>query len=121
MERKTILIIDDESSITELMRIHLEEQGYEVCVAYNGMDAIEKIKQKMPDLITLDLMLPDIDGLSLLRFFQEKEQIKDIPIIIISIYGDERNIIDNNVNIVNIMPKPIDFSKLHEYIKQTLS
>ena len=60
---KKILVVDDEKPISDIIKFNLEKEGYEVVVAYDGEEALEKVESEQPDLIVLDLMLPKIDGL----------------------------------------------------------
>ena len=62
MPKHTIMVVDDEKNICELMRLYLEKEGFAVTVANNGSDAISLIRQSRPDLVLLDIMMPVIDG-----------------------------------------------------------
>lgn len=72
-QQKTILIVDDEPDIIEILRYNLEKEGYRTLSAMNGLDAVSVAKQQKPDLILLDVMLPDMDGI------QTCETIRKIP------------------------------------------
>ncbi|MBQ4215030.1 MAG: response regulator transcription factor [Bacteroidales bacterium] len=72
-QQKTILIVDDEPDIIEILRYNLEKEGYRTLSAMNGLDAVSTAKQQKPDLILLDVMLPDMDGI------QTCETIRKIP------------------------------------------
>ncbi len=79
-----ILIVDDDQNILRLYKEELEEEGYTIVTASNGQEAIEKFDQEDPDLVTLDILLPDIDGIKLLR--QMKEKKPRLPIIMSTAY-----------------------------------
>lgn len=83
---KRILIIDDEESIRFLYKEELEEDGFEVELAENGKDALEKLPLFKPDLITLDIKMPVMDGIETLKRIREVE--KQIPVILCSAYGE---------------------------------
>jgi len=81
MTNHKILVVDDESKIVELVRLYLEKDGYRVLVAQDGLEALELARQKRPDLILLDLMLPAMDGLDVCRILQAES---DVPIIMLT-------------------------------------
>ncbi|NLE93699.1 MAG: response regulator, partial [Chloroflexi bacterium] len=70
--KKKILVVDDEKGLVNLMRLNLEQDGFEVVEAYNGTQAIDKLRTTLPDLVLLDVMMPDLDGFTVL------ERIRDI-------------------------------------------
>jgi DNA-binding response OmpR family regulator len=79
-----ILIVDDDQNILRLYKEELEDEGYIIVTASNGQEAIEKFEKEDPDLVTLDILLPDIDGIKLLR--QMKEKKPRLPIIMSTAY-----------------------------------
>ena len=85
---KRILVVDDEESIRLLYREELEEEGFDVEVAKNGEEALEKLSRFKPDLITLDIKMPGMDGIETLKRIRESE--RQLPIIMCSAYGEYR-------------------------------
>jgi DNA-binding response OmpR family regulator len=81
-----ILVIDDETRMVRFIRLNLEHDGFQVIESYNGMDALQKVRTKLPNLILLDVMLPDIDGFDVLRQIRE---ISSVPIIMLTAKGEE--------------------------------
>lgn len=81
---KKILVVDDDLHIQKLYKEELEEEGYEVVVAGNGAKAMELFIQENPDIVTLDILMPDVDGIKLLR--QMKEKKPRLPIIMSTAY-----------------------------------
>lgn len=79
-----ILIVDDDQNILRLYKEELEEDGYTVVTASNGEEAMEQFEKESPDLVTLDILLPDIDGIKLLR--QMKEKKPRLPVIMSTAY-----------------------------------
>lgn len=75
---KKVLVVDDEKPISDIIKFNLEKEGFEVVVAYDGEEALEKVESETPDLILLDLMLPKFDGLEVCREVRKKF---DMPII----------------------------------------
>jgi len=83
---KKILVVDDEKPISDIVKFNLEKEGYEVVVAFDGEEAIEKVEEENPDLIVLDLMLPKMDGLEVCR---EVRKTHDMPIIMVTAKDQE--------------------------------
>jgi len=79
-----LLIVDDDTNIQRLYKEELEEEGYNVVIAGTGKEALEMFESENPDIVTLDILMPDIDGISLLR--KMKEQRPNIPIIMSTAY-----------------------------------
>jgi len=86
MKKTRILIVDDELSILKYLRINLEAEGYEVLSAMNGVQALQTLEAEMPDLVVLDIMMPEMDGFDVCRRLREWSQ---IPVIMLSALDDE--------------------------------
>ncbi|HDH10054.1 MAG TPA: response regulator transcription factor, partial [Chloroflexi bacterium] len=82
MAKAKILVVDDDRKIVELVRLYLEKDGYRVLVAYDGLKALELARQRRPDLIVLDLMLPQLDGLDVCRILRGEGN--KVPIIMLT-------------------------------------
>ncbi|MGE5605320.1 MAG: winged helix-turn-helix domain-containing protein [Bacteroidota bacterium] len=85
----TIAIVEDEANIVELIKYNLDREGYRTISANNGRKGLELIKQELPDLVILDLMLPELDGLSVCKQLRSDTQTKSIPIIILTAKSEE--------------------------------
>jgi CheY-like chemotaxis protein len=83
---KKILVVDDEENIRFLYKEELEEEGFAIELAKNGEEALEKLRLFRPDLITLDIKMPGMDGLETLKRIRETE--RDLPIVLCSAYGE---------------------------------
>ncbi len=81
---KRILCIEDEAEMIELMRLILGRKGYSVSGAAGGQEGLEKVRQEMPDLVLLDLMMPDMGGWEVYQQMKANEKMKDIPVIIVT-------------------------------------
>jgi two-component system, OmpR family, alkaline phosphatase synthesis response regulator PhoP len=81
---KKILLVDDETDFVEVMRQRLEANNYIVVPAYDGEEALKKVKEEKPDLILLDIMIPLVDGFDVCRRLKIDEKYKDIPIIMLT-------------------------------------
>jgi len=84
MDKKRILVVDDDADIAKMLKVRMEAEGYEFMVAMEGNQMLEIIKTKKPDVILLDIMLPNMDGYSILREMRKHEEYADIPVIILS-------------------------------------
>jgi len=84
MSKKTILLVDDEPDLTMILKQNLEAAGYKIEVAYNGVEAIEKVKANIPDAIVLDVMMPEKDGYAVCSELKGDEKYEDIPIIMLT-------------------------------------
>ena len=92
-QNKNILVVEDDPDIKELISFNLSNQGHQVFEANNGELGIEKAREKLPDLILLDLMLPGIHGLDVCRIIKADQETKDIPIIMVTAMGQEEDIV----------------------------
>ncbi|MDH4136549.1 MAG: response regulator [Anaerolineae bacterium] len=83
-EKKKVLCIEDEPEMIDLIRLILERKGFEVLGAVGGEEGLEVIRRERPDLILLDLMMPEVDGWEVYRQMKADEQLKDIPVIVVT-------------------------------------
>ena len=83
-----ILVVDDERRMVGFIRLNLEQDGFEVIEAFNGSEALERLRDSLPDLILLDVMMPDIDGFEVLRTLRE---ISQVPVIMLTAKGEEND------------------------------
>ena len=84
--RRRVLVVDDEPRMVRFIRLNLEQDGFEVVEACSGMEALDRLRNAMPDLVLLDVMLPDIDGFETLRMIREFSQ---VPILMVTAKGEE--------------------------------
>jgi len=78
------MVVDDEPDTVGLVTLVLESEGYEIMPAYNGKDALDMLNDTKPDLILLDIMMPDIDGWDVYRSIRENNETKDIPVVMLT-------------------------------------
>ena len=83
---RRILVVDDEQRMARFVRLNLEHDGFIVEEAYNGVEAINRLRDVLPDLVMLDVMMPDIDGFEVLRMIREFSQ---VPVIMLTAKGEE--------------------------------
>ena len=85
-KNRVILVVDDEERMARFIRLNLEHDGFQVVEAFNGMQAIQSLRDSMPDLVLLDVMLPDMDGFEVLKLIRE---ISAVPVIMLTAKGEE--------------------------------
>ena len=85
-ERRRILVVDDEERMVRFIRLNLEHDGFQVNEAFNGKQAIQRLRDATPDLILLDVMMPDLDGFEVLQMIRE---ISSVPVIMLTAKGEE--------------------------------
>jgi DNA-binding response OmpR family regulator len=83
---RTILVVDDERNIVELARMYLRNEGFEIEAAYNGREALEKARALQPSLVLLDIMMPEVDGLEVMRTLRKET---DIPVVMLTARADD--------------------------------
>jgi phosphate regulon transcriptional regulator PhoB len=91
MARAKILIADDEKNIAEAVRYNLDKAGFRTVVAHDGAQALELARREAPDLILLDWMLPEMDGLAVCRILKQGEKTRRIPVIMLTVRSEERD------------------------------
>ncbi len=108
--KSTILIVDDEESIRSLLQQELSEVGYLIQEAANGKEALESVRKHKPDLIILDIMMPEMNGFDVAAVLKNDPQTMDIPIIVLSIVQDK--VRGFRIGVDRYLTKPIDTARL---------
>ncbi len=121
---KKILVVDDEPDMLDFLSTFLKDNGFEVILATNGKECFKKAKKEKPDLITLDITMPEESGVKAFRNIQEAEETKDIPVIIVTgISKDFKKFIHTRKHVEPpkaYMEKPIDTAALLLKINEIL-
>jgi two-component system KDP operon response regulator KdpE len=86
--RKLVLVVDDEPRMTRFIRMNLELEGYQVVEAHNGLEALDKVRADLPDLVILDVMMPELDGFETLEMLRE---VSSTPVIMLTVRADEED------------------------------
>ena len=115
---KKVLVVEDDEDIANLIRLHLSGDGREVLIAQRGDEAIEMAQRERPDLITLDVLLPDADGFGVLERLKSDPVTRKIPVIVVSILQDR----DDGLRLgaVDYITKPIDEDRLVRAVRRVL-
>ena len=115
---KRILIVDDETRMLDFIRVTLEAAGYEVIEAMDGVEALQQVREALPDLVLLDVGLPEIDGFQTLRTIRE---ISRVPVIMVTVRADERDKIRGlELGADDYVTKPFSPGELSARIKAVL-
>lgn len=118
MAKKRILVVEDDRDINELIRYNLEREGFDVLSLFDGAEVLEVASTRRPDLILLDLMLPEVDGLEICRQLKGEDKTKDIPVIMITAKGTEADIVIGlSIGADDYLPKPFSPQVLLARIK----
>ncbi len=118
--KKRILIVEDETSIVELLLLILAREGYELDTCQTGRDAISKIKEFHPHLILLDVMLPGLDGASIVKIMSEDETLVNIPVIITSALVESQRMFQMYPQVKGFCSKPFVLTELISKVKKAL-
>jgi DNA-binding response OmpR family regulator len=117
-----ILVVDDELDFIELVKYHLTAPEYRVLSATNGTDALNTVWQHAPDAILMDLLLPDLDGLTLCEILQRNSSTRDIPVIMITAVSTDVTRFSAQVaGAREFFPKPVDYDRLKARLKTLLA
>lgn len=93
MPNQQILVVEDDEDILELVRYNLAREGYQVSVAESGEAGLKALENKLPDLLILDLMLPEIDGLEVCRKIRASDRLSHLPILMLTAKGEEADVV----------------------------
>lgn len=115
-----ILIVDDERDFVELVQFRLAALGYEFIVASDGVQALSQARQFKPDLILLDILLPDLDGLSVCEILRRQPSTKKIPIIFMSALSGDVTKRTVAMHAEDFFTKPLDLPRLQQRIAELL-
>ncbi len=122
MSKPRILVVEDDFDISNMLRIYFQSQGYEVAVAPRGGDALEMCRQQLPNIVVLDIMLPDIDGYEVCRQLRSNLRTSHIPIIFLT-QKDERSdkIQGLELGADDYITKPFDVEELRLRVKNAIA
>ena len=122
MSKKRILLVDDEPDFVETVEFFLSGSDYQVFVAKNGKQALEQVKMNKPDLVLLDVMMPEMDGLEACKRLKKDSTTNSIPIIMLTAKGRKEDVVDAiAAGADSYVVKPFNLSDLIERIEKVLS
>ncbi len=119
---KLVMLVDDSDVLRKITVFNLKKNGYEVVEATNGEEALEKLKSGIkPDLMLLDIMMPKMDGFTVLKHLKENDEWKDIPVIVLTAKGgedDEKTAL--SLGATRVMTKPFSPIQLIQEVKRVI-
>ena len=126
-EKKRILIVDDEPDFADIVKGNLEKEGFETEIAYNGIEAMEKVGANPPDAIVLDVMMPEKDGYEVCADLKKDERYSDIPIVMLTAVADHVSSTryshwdGMSMEADDYLPKPASAEEITESVKNLLN
>lgn len=116
---RTILVVDDAAFMRMMIRDILSKEGYTIHEAVNGRDAVEKYREIQPDLVTMDITMPELDGISALRAIREQDA--EARILMVSAMGQQKMIVEAlEAGALDFLVKPFQPTKVLETVKKCL-
>lgn len=121
MDKRKVLVIDDDIAINELIKVNLELCGYNVFQAFNGTDGFAVAKQEIPDLIVLDVMMPEVDGYTVAQRIRQNDNTKDIPIIMLTALSQLNDKVKGfDIGVDDYLVKPFEMDELKVRVRALL-
>ena len=121
-EQKKILLVDDRQTVFRLLEAIIRIKGYELIYAESGQQGIVMARQELPDLILLDVIMPDIDGFKVCQYLKENPDTKDIPVMFLTARGAEDDLVmGRKVGADGFMTKPFQAKEVLKLIERLLT
>ncbi len=127
MDKIRILVVDDEPDFALLVQGNLQKEGFEVDVAYNGVEGLEKIKQNPPDAVVLDVMMPEMDGYEVCSEMKKDDRFADIAILMLTAVADHvtstrySHFDGMSMEADDYLPKPASAEEISDSLKSLLN
>jgi two-component system alkaline phosphatase synthesis response regulator PhoP len=121
VQKETILVVDDEKDLLDIISYNLKKEGFQVLIAENGREGIELARVHHPDLILLDIMMPEMDGIEVCKMLKADESMKHTPVIFLTAKSEERVEVKGlDLGADDFIAKPVSTGKLLSRIKAVL-
>ncbi len=126
-DKKRILVVDDEPDFALLVQGNLQKEGFEVDVAYNGVEGLEKIKQNPPDAVVLDVMMPEMDGYEVCAEMKKDDRLADVAILMLTAVADHvtstrySHFDGMSMEADDYLPKPASAEEITDSLKSLLN
>ncbi|MEO5509349.1 MAG: response regulator [Longimicrobiales bacterium] len=117
--KKRVLVADDEPMTAELLAYMLDHKGFEVYSAYDGRDALERIREVRPDAVVLDVLMPLLHGQEVARAVRSDPALKDVPVVLVSSF-DESDVAWKDAGADAYLQKPIDICALPDLVQRLI-
>lgn len=116
-----IMIVEDKRELSELLKYIFEQFGYRVMLAGDGKEGLKLLENDMPDIIVADIMMPEMDGYTFVTRLEEKENTKNIPVVIMTAKGQTRELFEYKKNVSGFIEKPFQPEELKAIIEKILA
>lgn len=121
MNKNKILLVDDEPEVVQILSKRLSREGYAVVTATNGREGLRRALEERPQLILLDIVMPECDGFSVLRELKAQESTREIPVIMVTARSETGVLLEGQkYGAVDYFIKPLDWHQLLRYIRRYL-
>ena len=120
MPPRTVLLLEDNDSVRELLKVLLETEGYAIIEASDGQDGLTKAQELKPDLMILDLMMPGVDGESVLKTMRRHSKLSKVPVLVVSGKYESLDSLRAQIGHENIFPKPFEPSRMLDRIGELI-
>ena len=119
--QKTVLVADDQPHIVRLIQVNLEKVGYRVVTAADGLEALRKVREEIPDLVILDVIMPHKDGFEVLREIKHDPKLAHVPVIMLTVKTQNADIVEGlREGAEMYLPKPFHPKELVSLIRRAL-
>jgi two-component system, OmpR family, alkaline phosphatase synthesis response regulator PhoP len=116
-----VLLVDDDEQILKSLKIYLELENYQVTTAENGREALDKVREDMPEIMVLDIMMPILDGYQVLEKLKEDPETSRLPVIMLTAKGQDIDVLKGyKMGASSYMTKPFNLNELVENIEMVL-
>jgi DNA-binding response OmpR family regulator len=120
--RPKVLVVDDDPEFAELLHYNLKQRGWEIQTAGTGLQGLRLARADLPDVILLDIMLPDLDGLSVCQILNSQPSTRDVPVIIISALDETwAGTRKSRARITHFFRKPVSLAVLAEHVQSAFT
>lgn len=122
MDKKTVLVVEDHADTRELLRLCIRHAGYEVVEAATGVEAMDRVRYRHPDLIVMDLGLPELSGDQVIEQLRADPATQDIPVVVNSAYPPDSTLVRRATaaGVSDVLRKPITFNTLRQTVDRFL-
>ena len=119
MAQKKILVVDDEKHIVRLVEVNLRRAGYDVLKAYDGKEALEVVKNDQPDMVILDVMMPQMDGFEVLKHLRANPETTELPVIMLTAKAQDADVFKGwQSGVDSYLTKPFSPMELLTFVKR---
>ncbi|MBI4061677.1 MAG: response regulator transcription factor [Elusimicrobia bacterium] len=119
-----LLIIEDDGDLQQVLSVVFNRQGYELHYAFNGKEGYDKMLSVQPDIVLLDLMLPVLNGVEVLKLAITNTTLKDIPIIVMTAHGDKADMLEHSIKAQGVrayLKKPFEIAEIRSLVRRLLT